>query len=515
MSVAQVNHNLPHLRQALRLPQLSLWLTAILPGLLLPLLAYVILPQLGIGLFESLFSFGLFAGLIILCACGIGYWCYLKFMISRPHLMMYFFAVAWTVIEFVNNMLLYYTSINLHMRPLLFLVLGVPIGILALKHLGRLFSRIPHLKYYAFFWVILLFYVFFYNQHAVDYRLGLGQTWTEGSVSMVQFTAYTYCLWGILIAGITLFTVRSPLRFFDGLNSGLLWVTGTVSLITVIGYPFGLLCIDIDGFNRAYGIFSHPNPFAHHMGMVLIYMLGLLFYYQGANRNRIAGGLLMGSFFISAIAFLLALSKTGIAVFILAACVMTFLNFSIPGVREIFFRTLLVLAVMIPLGLWLFQAVTEQSFFQLVQARIEQTQSFNWRTEVWNGLVYNIDLDRLLVGHGFTAANMQVFQLTFNDRLNANPLMMVHNGYLALLYDMGIWGMSLFVAALCLIFKALHTFLTRPGLNTRPLLSAIVGMGIYFLVVCGFDEMTYMFDAPILFWCLGTLLLLMAMREVA
>lgn len=499
--------------RGLNLPYSGFWLILLSIGLLLPLLGYGLMPALGFSLFSGIFSPLNIALVVLLVAGGMGYIAYYRFVEMYPHVLLYFMAIFWPLAEFGNQFLLEHVGLNLHLRLILMLLLAIPAFTFGLRQFRFLCQTVPQFKLMLAFWGILVTYFLFYNSHAVDPRWNSGNVWSEGSVGVVQFVAYMYCLLGSVLAAVSLNQHPHPTKLFNTFNTTLLIVTSVESLFTLLGYPFGSFSTHLDGFHRAMGFFTHPNPFAHHMGILLIYMLGLFCYYQGDRKGKIPGWLLVGGITINLIAFLLGLSKTAIAVFSLCALLMALLNLSIPIVRRCVAQGAFIAIFALPLCLWGFQLVTDQSFLELLQARFDQSTSFYWRLEIWRALLANIDLSTLLVGHGFTAANAWVFQLTFNDRLNAQPLMMVHNGYIGLLYDFGILGWLLFAAAIALMFKAFKGIRTSLDATCRPLLVTVIAMALYFLLVCGFDEMTYMFDAPILFWTLSTLMYSVAMRS--
>lgn len=495
---------------------LSLWLGSVCFGLAIPVSLYFILPEMGIRFFDSLFSLTNFLFAIVLLIGAIIYLGYLRCIHAKPHWLVYFIVVAWPVLEYGNHFLLVKLGINLHLRLLLILILGIPIGRMGFEHIGMLLKRLPYLKYYMAFWILLLFYFLLNNSQATDTRFGLASAWSEGSVGVIQFMAYSHCLLSIIAVAVSLFRHSNPKKLFDNVNKSLLIVSSMLSLITIFCYPLGILSMQLDGFQRAFGIFTHPNPFAHHMGILLLYFSGLCFYYQGENRGRVSVWLLTGGILINLVAFLLGLSKTAIALFAMSAFVLLLFNISSAALRQAASRVLLVLAFLMPLGLWLFQVATGQSLFEILSARIEQTNSFNWRLEIWGSLIANMDALSLLIGHGFTAANAWILQLTFNNRFNTQPLMMAHNGYIALLYDFGIWGLLMFASAGSLLLHSLRGMLSACCQTAnRPLLATVLALSIYFLIACGFDEMTYMFDAPILFWALSTLLYSLALRGIA
>lgn len=485
----------------------------VLLGLLLPVLGYWLLPELGITAVSELLNV---KKLILLCGAIIGgvmYWSYFRFVLPRPQLLMAFIVLAWPLVAFFNAFLME-AGLNIHLRPLLILALAVPSLWITVKHARLLISTLPWLKYYLLFFGWLVLYFLFYNANAVDPRLSGGEeALSEGSVSMVQLIAYFYCLMGITVSATAFLKTRDYRGLFDTMNKALLFVSAGESLLTILGYPFGLFNQMLDGFTRAIGIFTHPNPFAHHMGVLMVYLLGLFCYYQGERKSRMSAWLLFGGIVINFVAFLLGLSKTALGVFALCGGVVFLMNLAVPAVRRGFLQILLGLAILFPVGLFLFEALSGQSFFGLLESRIDQTQSLTWRTMIWQDLIAGINPLTIWFGHGFTAANDMVFHLTFNDAKNAQPLMMVHNAYIALIYDLGVMGYLMFVAAASMVMSALKGWAAavHPALRTEH--SMMLGLVMYFLFVCAFDEMSYMFDAPLLFWSLATALYCVNWRE--
>lgn len=485
----------------------------ILLGLLLPVLGYWLLPEMGITAVSELLDI---KKLVLLCGAvmgGVAYWVYVRAVLPRPQLPMAFIVLAWPVVAFLNAALLE-AGLNIHLRPLLILALALPSLWITLRHYRLLMDTVPWLKYYLLFFGWLVLYSVFYNANAVDPRLSGGEeAMSEGSVSMVQLTAYFYCLMSITVSATAFLKARDYKGLFDTLNKALLWVSVGESLLTILGYPFGLFNQMLDGFTRAIGIFTHPNPFAHHMGVLMVYLMGLFCYYQGQRKFRMPGWLLFGGIIINFVAFLLGLSKTALGVFALCGGVVFLMNLAVPAVRKGFLQILLGLAILLPVGLFLFEALSGQSFVGLLESRIDQTQSLTWRTMIWQDLMAEVNPLTMWFGHGFTAANDTVFHLTFNDAKNAQPLMMVHNAYIALIYDLGVMGYLMFVAAASIIMTALKGWAgaIRPSLRTEH--SIMLGLAVYFLFVCGFDEMSYMFDAPMLFWSLVTILYCVNWRE--
>ena len=152
--------------------------------------------------------------------------------------------------------------------------------------------ELPHFNYYLGFLLWVFGYFLFNNQNMPSVG---PNTDADSSIALTQFSSFIYCFIGIGLAGVTMFQHPSPRTCFDRLNKTLLWVTAAESLVTILCYPLNLLSMQVDGFHRAAGLFTHPNPFAHHMGILLIYELGLFCYYQGPARSRLPGWLIAGA----------------------------------------------------------------------------------------------------------------------------------------------------------------------------------------------------------------------------
>lgn len=487
--------------------QTFLILLAIL-AFLLPVLACIVLPTIGVGVLKQFFQFNrlilLFGGII----GGVCFLQYFRFIQSRPQLLVVFIAIAWPIVSYYSGQLMSF-GINLHLRPLLMAAIAAPSIWIGIRYHQLLFQKLPWLKYYAFFIGWLLLYSTFFNANTTDpYFKGGGEA-SEGSISLIQVNAYVYCLLAMVVSGATMLRAKNPQKMFDLFNKALILVTGLEAVVTILGFPFGLFSMPIDGFMRAVGLFGHPNPYAHHMGIIMIYLLGLFCYYQGERADRMPSWMLFGSLGVNGIAFLLGLSKTAMGAYTACAFLLLLLNLSVPAVRSGFFKIAIAGIILVPIGLVAFQVLSGESFFSILESRMEQTDSMNWRTSVWQELLGNINLTTLWFGHGLTSANLVLYQISYSDAHNAKPLIMVHNAYLALLYDMGIFGYSMFACTLSFCWQSI-----KNGFRSiKTEYTIILALSLYFLCACGFDEMSYMFDAPMIYWTFCSILYCLTVRE--
>ncbi len=488
------------------------WLLPIVLGLLAGGMVYGLLPQAGVATFANHLSFKKIIALSFLAVAGVSYIYYFRYVTEKPQWLIYFILMGWALVNYGNDFLLQ-SGVNIHLRPMIIMALGLPGLWVALCHGKTVLAQVPHFRYYLVFFIWLMLYFFFYNAHAQDPTLISVGSHFEGSVGVIQATAYFYCTMAIAVAAAAVIRHPNAGQYFDGLNKALLIVSSLIAIYTIIGYPTLLTSVWLDGFQRANGIYTHPNPFAHHMGLLLVYLLGMFLYYQDENKSRMPGWLMIGGFVINMGAFLLGMSKTAIGVFVLSAVVLLLLNLSSPIVRKHIVKVVVSLVVLVPIGLWLYGAIADESFFSIFQRRMDVKDSFVWRLESWDFLVSGFHGWWLVLGHGFTAANAWMFQLTYDTENNIKPLMMVHNGYIALLYDLGLMGLVFFVAVLSNAWRSFCEIF-RPGrIAVRPLLATVVALSVYFLITCGFDEMTYMFDAPLTFWILTTTLFCIAFKR--
>jgi len=438
------------------------------------------------------------------CIGCIAYFTYLRFIFKRPQWLVYFILFAWPLLEYANLCLFTYGGINAHWRLFMIALFVIPAVSVLVMNLKVLWRSIPSFKYCLLFCAWLMGYFVFYNNHTVDNRQ-IMNSWTD-SMDVAMVVAYVSLLLAMASAATAVLKHPEPHKFFDGLNKALLVFSSGVALISIIGYPLGFWTLEVEGFTRSTGLYSHPNPFAHHQGMLLLYLLGLLGYYHAEKKGRISMGLLYSAFFLNGVALALALSKTALAVFTVCVVLWLALNITSPKVRKACILFLPLVVVAIGLSLWGFQALTDKNFLDVLEARVDQTQSLSWRELVWKGLLDNMSWMSMGLGHGFTSANEWVLQLTYNNRLNSKPLILVHNGYINLVYDLGVMGLLLFGSAITFAGKGFLRVWQAHNEQERFVFSTIVVMAIYFLAVSYFDEMAYMFDAPMVFFALATIL---------
>jgi hypothetical protein len=480
-------------------------------ALLIPIFIYGVFPVIGIKSFANLLEFKKIALLCCAIIGGVGYLYYLRFVLPRPQILVAFMLLLWPIVDYVCNQAM--AVINLHERPLLLLTIAIPGICLLWKYRVMLMREMPWYRYYLFFFLWLFLYFALFNANATDTRNASEESFLDGSLSAIQFVSYLYCLLSVAVPAVVMMRCKDPRKLFDTFNAAFIVVSILSAMPTILGYPFDMFNMVLDGFKRSYGLFTHPNPFGHHMGIIMVYLVGLFFYYQGSRKSRFPFLLLAAGIGVNLIAFLMGLSKTALADLSLCTLIMFSLNLAVPAIRRRVPALIISICLLTPIGLLGYQAISGESFIGMLESRSEKTESMTWRTQIWQDLLEDFTPVSVITGRGFTSANARVFELTFNNSKDSQPLMMIHNAYIALLYDLGITGYLMFIAALSMIMYALKGCFNKTQTELRTGYSVLVGLGIYFLFACGFDEMSYMFDAPILFWGLASILFGLQWRE--
>lgn len=514
---AYSNTNFSAKRQAVSLPYWLRWFFVLL-FLLVPLCVYGVLPALG---FSKLASFLDLKKLVLLFLAGVSvtvYLYYYQYLIKRPQILLIFMMAVWSLVEFLSELLLG-VGLNLHLRPLLMMGIALPSAVWLLKYRKSTFRELPWFRYYAFFIGWLILYAVFYNANAADPSLSGGEASVlKTSASFAQLNSYINCFLAMPVAFICMFYVTHYKSVFDTLNKFVLVFSGLEAIMTIAGYPFGLMSMTLDGFLRALGIFTHPNPYAHHMGILMVYLFGLLCYYMGENGHkgqpkRISRALLFTSIALNFTAFLLGLSKTAIFALGVSGTLLFLMNMGVSNIRRYLPHVLIGFSVIVLLGMFGFETLSGKSFLNIIESRIQQTESMDWRTQVWDALLGDINLKTIWFGHGLTAANMAVYHATYSDAHNAKPLMMVHNAYIALLYDLGIMGYTMFLSIAVMFFANLKKWKNAVISKHKTPYSVVIALIVYYIIVCSFDEIAYMFDSALLFWLMTSLWFSLGQRE--
>lgn len=491
--------------------KLLVWIAAWIIALLFPVFAYGILPHFNIEIFKSLLPFNrilLIPTGAILLLLSLSYLDFVK--TKPPTIFVFFLCIFWQIISYYADVLLDEKGINLHLRPIIILLCTIPFIIAVLKFKSEIFRKLPYLKIFTAFLITSLFYYIFFNAGAVDLKTAQEGASLGGNMASDKITFYYLDLVGMVLcfAAFSKNNLTGKLtseKLFDIFNLTLMIVTSTLSIIFVIGYPLNLFTVRLEGFLRSAGLLTQPNPYAHHLGLLILYFLGLFCYYQGENKSRFPTWLLYTGIGINLLGFLIGFSKSAILALGIALLVIITGNFSTPVIRKTFIWGMILFSILIVIGLAVFSSMSHQSIIDIFQARMDNNNSMDWRTNVWSFLQSDISLRNIFTGHGLTAANNIILQNSFSDK-DGTPVIMVHNGYLELLYDYGIWGYTFIIAILAMIHQAIKNTFLPLNYTLKSLMYTIIAFCVYFLIVLSTDEILFMFDATHLFWYLCTIL---------
>jgi hypothetical protein len=428
----------------------------------------------------------------------------LQWLHERPHWFLAVVLAVWPVLEYARLQ-----NTGLDYRPVLALWV-VPMSTwIGLQYLLPLWRFFPHLRFLGFFAVLTGLYFVFFNQNAVSPTQAMtGENSFGGSLSLNQLSTTIYCaVMGVLAAHCALNVPKTSLDF---VNKALVVFVLVESVVITVLAP--LFTMEVDGFNRLAGLYKHPNMYAHRQALLLLYLM-MVCAVDAQNQFKLFSRKTWAAvFLISLLPFLLALSKTAIAACVISAVVFWVAYSRLCGKTLLKPQQWALMGLVGLVATSLFALVSGQGFLELVEARVTSTSSLEWRYKVWGFLMKEPTLLSTLFGHGLTAANKVIYELSFHDAFAATPLINVHNAYVQLYYDFGLLGFSYWAAILALMGSAVMVIWKhRIPAVMLPCLG-VLAMSVHYLIASGFDETLGMFNAPIVYWLLATLALGTAMR---
>ncbi|MGE0200245.1 MAG: O-antigen ligase family protein [Candidatus Melainabacteria bacterium] len=490
------------------------WGLVLLAGVALPFVLFGIASQYDVslpGVFHDTRWLALLIGVPVLLLM-VGY--YYETISTRPPVFwLYFFAVFWQVVTFISRWLINTVGLDLHLRMLLILLLGIPLVIYVFRFGGELLKRLPPIGFFLLFLSVVGFYYFFFNADVQDLSIYREGSWLQGNLSIEKIICFYFTLCELVITPVCVWRHSDPYKLFDRLNFCLMTFVSLASIVFLIGFPFHFFSVELDGFTRTEGFLGHPNLYSHQMGIYVVYLLGLFCYYQNENAHRMPRWFLYGAVGINLIGFLIGFSKTGFIALGLAALWVLGTNLAIPAVRRAFWSAGAVILLLLMAGIGAFEAISGKRVLQIITDRINDPQSLNTRMGRWNMLLGSMDFSHLLTGHGHTAASAMIRLQNFND-LEGKPVLLVHNGYLELLYDYGIWGLTHFLVIISIVISAYKKWFTHKNMSNWALYMTVIGLVIYYLIVMMCDEILYMSYSSNLFWMLTILMLSLPKKTV-
>jgi len=484
-------------------------LLLVVAAILVPLIGYGLLPLVGIATFKAKLQFPALVKLVILTLVGIASLVYVKRVFERPpYFLPIFLVVYWQVISYINKDFLIPMGIDVHFRLILMIALAVP-SIIYLGMYGiEMFKDLPFFKFFMFFFLINVLYYQFYSAVTIDVSELRDGAFAAGNFGLVKLIDHLITAMSVIVTYVTIKKAPNPKNYFLTLGSHLVVITGLCSVLFVLTYPTNLYSYVLDGFLRTFGFLGHPNPYAHHMGMILLVLVGLLFMGQRSERWRIKG--IGWGVFLATFGFLVGLSKTAILSFIVASSVFWMPQLLEPQNRVKIVKALFSIAIGLVALNYLFGWLSGDTVLEILAKRLADTNSVDSRMGDWWVLISQINWSNIWFGQGHTAANQAILLQQFNAN-EGKPVLNVHNGYIEVVYDYGLLGLSVIFAALSILIHGFTTWLKGSAIQ-KPLGLALIALAIYFLMVLSFDEILYMYDASHMFWIMATILIMLIAR---
>ncbi len=436
-----------------------------------------------------------------------------KILIERPWLLIFFLISASRIFGFISH----WGDLNgMHFpgRVASLLFLMPPCAILLFKHGRTLWQDLPFFRWLTAFTGITIIYYLFFNSPFIDPR-GASVDYTSPSK---DFLIIAFFVNAAVVAGYCgLKQSKNPTAVFDAFNRILLWYGLIEAVLIFMGYPFAQFSQYIDGFLRVEGTAKHPNHFAHQQATFLLYIFGLIGYY--AYRPQSIGPKLSKPFLtlttlLMGVTYLMALSKSSLAVFFAALLMYLFVLSICLQVKKPLIWTAVLVPVLLPLTLTAYDWATGGSFLEILQARIDNEGSFTWRLNMWGDLMNNIQGNSIWLGHGLSSSREMQFMLHNDVSKVISATSQVHNASIQLFYDMGFLGFVYYIAFLAYLQQLLRYWRVLQGVpSLKFLLIAACFMMFYFFTVAHFDESMFNYTYSSIFWVTLTVLLLYIDRQ--
>lgn len=239
----------------------------------------------------------------------------------------------------------------------------------------------------------------------------------------------------------------------------------------------------ITGFMRAYGTFSHPEPYAFYLILVLALALNMFFHYPQKGRKLALLGLILAALACVLFTFTRTAWFGCLMVIFFAAC------FRQKKLIWVFVALLLVFSLLSPL---------RSRFYDL-------STSFNslaYRLSIWEGGLAQMS-DILVLGRGLGS----FVRLDVLGEL-------AHNDYLRLLFELGLLGLlSHLILSVGLIIRLVALLRSKLDDYVRSLVVAAFSVAVFFLVAGTINNLVFRTVLQWYFWALMAVALKSADRR--
>jgi hypothetical protein len=453
----------------------------------------------------SFLKYTIFMGLEVAFVLLLLYSFFFKFAIQRSFYLTIFTAVGWRVLFFLNMINNQTLHIFFPLRIIIFGIIGIPGIYLLFKNFKTLNNTFPYLKYILIYGVIYVGYFIFYNHH---FFYGNETSRSYIDLSTDYLVNYFYFIICIVVTACGFLQTKDKQSTFNNYNRILMIFIGIEALFSVIGYPLNLLTMEVEGFKRSIGFLYHPNAYAKTLGVLLLYFATLyVFHFVNQKSTSLLKAPLSQKnliliTIISSLAFFLSFSKNKFLAFLCAA--VYFVGYSVifeKNIRKPFIKTVIGLVVGFSLSLFAIEFCTDGQLMSLLNERMSNTNSMDWRIDVWNFLIQNFNTN-FLVGNGLTASSLSLYHYFFDNKHPDIPLApYAHNSFLQHYYDMGLLGMLAFTSFVSVLFNSFKK--QRLG-EYRILHQGIITLTLFAFISFACDESFYDYNFLIVYWMIIT-----------
>ncbi len=250
------------------------------------------------------------------------------------------------------------------------------------------------------------------------------------------------------------------------------------SLAALFQYFFGLgLSDQFGGFQRVYGTFAHPNPFAFYSFLIvsLSLALGLKKISQEPKNNQGNNLLFIVLIFVFSL-FVLFVTHTRSALACLAVLIFVLGLFK--------YRKIFLFGFLLFLGVYLFSEVFQQRIWELIS--LDPYGSVVWRFRLWEDML-PLFLWQPFIGYGLeTFTKLAEFYRGFKwGSLEA------HNDYLKILIENGILGLISYLWLMLAVLFFLFKKFTQSQKEQKTMALVIFTVFLSLFIAASFDNLLH------------------------
>ena len=292
--------------------------------------------------------------------------------------------------------------------------------VLFYNHMSELLKKFDFLKFIIFLQILMLLNLFR----------------PDSSPALVLMMVRYYFI-AFFIVGITYFYMKT-----ENKASFIYKCTVPIGIINALVAVFqkatGVGMMIIEGFPRVSGIFPHPNQ----CGFFINLFMPLSIYLLTQAKTRKQKIFFLFNFLLSLLVLVLTLSKTSYLIFLINIVLFMNIYGNIKTKFKIYLSIPIIASVILVLC-----SIFNYNIIGLIGERFSNTDSLSWRLRIWSFVIQGMDLWKFLFGAGLDTADRYI--MSVNSIYESSN---IHNGYLQLVYELGIFGLS-FIAFIVAIFR--------------------------------------------------------------